>query len=297
MKKNLFFAVLICMFIFPISCSGRDALDVSALAPVNDSVSMKQEDSDLQICVSKCVQSLRNKSEPQNSKCVNSAEFIEDVTVPDGTVLSPGEHFRKVWRLKNTGTCTWSRSYKVVSSGMFHMGGSQYAYLADTVEPGETADISMNLIAPVIYGNFESEYMLEDDNGIRFGITGTRTKKEMPFWLKVTVTNPSDCSVVRVSPYAVWRFSDFDAVFRIKNNSDAVWNTDEIDVRIISGADYLKYPERGLIDLPESVKPGEAGTIIFDMIAPDFQGDSEITIQLLKEQEVICTVTNRITFL
>ena len=33
------------------------------------------------------------------------------------------------------------------------------------------------------------------------------------------------------------------------------------------------------------------------MIAPDFQGDSEITIQLLKEQEVICTVTNRITFL
>ena len=103
-----------------------------------------------------------------------------------GSSLADGEHFRKVWRLKNTGTCTWSRSYKVVSSGMFHMGGSQYAYLADTVEPGETADISMNLIAPVIYGNFESEYMLEDENGSRFGITGTRTKKEMPFWLKVT---------------------------------------------------------------------------------------------------------------
>ena len=264
---------------------------------MDNAVSADTEDSELQICISKCMHNSRNEMEAQNSKCVNSAEFIEDVTVPDGTVLSPGEHFRKVWRLRNTGTCTWNQSYKVVSSGSFHMGGSQYAYLADTVKPGETADISMNLVAPVIYGNFESEYMLEDGDGNRFGITGTRTMKEMPFWLKVTVTNPTDCSVVRVSPYAVWRFSDFDAVFRIKNNSEDTWNSDEIDVRIISGADYLKYPDRVLIDLPETVKPGEAGTIIFDMLAPDFEGDSEITIQLLKEQEVICTVTNRITFL
>ncbi len=297
MKNLLFFAVLICFFISPFSCSGRDAAELNDLAQINDAASAGPESSDLQICISKCMQNLQHEPEPQNSQCVNGAEFIEDVTVPDGTVLSPGEHFRKVWKLKNTGTCTWNRSYKVISSGMFHMGGSQYAYLTNTAKPGETVDISMNLIAPVIYGNFESEYMLEDGNGNRFGITGTVTKKEMPFWLKVTVTNPSDCSVVRVSPYAVWRFSDFDAVFRIKNNSEETWNADEIDVRVISGADYLKYPERGLIDLPESVKPGEAGTIIFDMIAPDFEGDSEITIQLLKEQEVICTVTNRITFL
>lgn len=297
MKNFLSFTVLICIFIFPLSCSAREVVDANGLAQVSDAASSELEGSDLQLCLSKCMLSLQEEPEPKNSKCVNSAEFVEDVTVPDGTVLSPGEHFRKVWRLRNTGTCTWSRSYKVVSSGEFHMGGSQFAYLSDTVKPGETGDITMNLTAPVIYGNFESEYMLEDENGSRFGIKGTRTKKEMPFWLKVTVTNPSDCSVVRVSPYAVWRYSDFDAVFRIKNNSDITWNSDEVDVRIISGADYLKYPERGLIDLPETVKPGEAGTIIYDMIAPDFQGDSEITIQLLKENEVFCTVTNKITFL
>ena len=155
----------------------------------------------------------------------------------------------------------------------------------------------MNLTAPVIYGNFESEYLLEDGSGNKFGITGTRTKQEMPFWLKLTVNDPSNCSIVRVSPYAVWRFSDFDQVFRIKNNSDEEWKADEVDVRIISRADYLKYPDKILIDLPESVKPGEAGTIIFDMLAPDFQGDSDITIQLLKDQEVLCTVTNKITFI
>ena len=126
MKNILFLTVLICMLMFPVSCSGREIESTNNTMQINDAVSAEQEDSDLEICISKCMQNLRNEPEPQNSKCVNGAEFIEDVTVPDGTVLSPGEHFRKVWRLRNTGTCTWNRSYKVVSSGMFHMGGSQY---------------------------------------------------------------------------------------------------------------------------------------------------------------------------
>ena len=274
---------------------------VQAPCPAQDSPALTQtsrpEDGCLQVCISKCMEDLKAATETGAGECSNSAEFVEDVTVPDGTVMSPGEHFRKVWRLKNTGTCTWDRSYRVVSSGNFHMGGSQSAYLDKRTGPGETADIAMNLIAPVIYGSFESEFLLEDGQGNRFGITGTKTKKEMPFWLRLTVNDPSGCSIVRVSPYAIWRFSDFDSVFRIKNNSEEEWKAEEIDVRIISGADYLKYPDKVLIDLPESVKPGEAGTIIFDMLAPDFQGDSEITIQLLKDNDVICTATNKITFL
>ena len=295
MKNILFLTVLICMLIFPVSCSGRGIESINNTMQINNAVSAEQEDSDLQICISKCIQNLQNEPEPQSSKCVNSAEFIDDITVPDGTVLSPGEHFRKVWKLRNTGTCTWNRSYKVVSTGMFHMGGAQFAYLTDTVEPGETVDITMNLTAPVIYGNFESEYMLEDTDGNRFGITGSRTGKEMPFWLKITVSDPSDCSIVRVSPYAAWRYSDFDAVFRIKNNSDTAWDKEKVNVKVISGTDYLKYPDKKIV-LSESVEPAEAGNIIIDMIAPDFQGNSEITIQLVKEDTVLCTVTNRITF-
>lgn len=289
MKKLFLSAVIFLTFLVPASCLGRDSEALPQAA--------EPEDGCIQMCVSKCLEDSQKETDTEIVKCMNNAEFIEDVTVPDGTVMSPGEHFRKVWRLKNTGTCIWDRSYRVVSSGNFHMGGQQSAYMEKKTEPGETADITMNLTAPVIYGSFESEYMLEDGAGNRFGITGTTTKKEMPFWLKLTVNDPADCSIVRVSPYAVWRFSDFDSVFRIKNNSEDEWKTEEIDVRIISGADYLKYPDKVLIDLPESVKPGEAGTIIFDMFAPDFQGDSEITIQLLKDNVVICTATNKITFL
>lgn len=254
-------------------------------------------DDEFSSCIRKCYQYYPDRAAPETrTDCRNSAEFIEDVTMPDGTVIGPGEAFYKVWRLKNTGTCTWDRSYRVVSTGELHMGGTQSAFLDTVVKPGETAFIGMEMTSPVIYGEFKSEYMLEDGNGNRFGITGTRTGKEMPFWLKLSVIDPSACSIVRVSPYSVWRYSDFDSVFRIKNNSGYTWKTDEVDVRVTNGAEFLKYPDKVLIDLPEDVQPGEAGTVIFDMIAPEFEGDSEVTIQLLRENEVICTVTNRITF-
>ncbi|MBQ4512104.1 MAG: hypothetical protein II969_03860, partial [Anaerolineaceae bacterium] len=171
MKNIALVTVLICLFLSAVSCFG---------AEISETQDTGERFADIrQICISQCMQELQNKT----ASCTNIAEFIEDVTVPDGMVFDPGESFTKVWRLKNTGTCTWNRSYRVVSSGLFHMGGSQYAYLTGNVEPGETVDISMDLTAPVVYGDFKSEYLLVDGNGNRFGITGTRTKKEMPFWL------------------------------------------------------------------------------------------------------------------
>src|SRR5512143_3278895 len=36
------------------------------------------------------------------------AQFVADVTVPDGTSYAPGTTFTKTWRLKNIGSCTWT---------------------------------------------------------------------------------------------------------------------------------------------------------------------------------------------
>ena len=47
------------------------------------------------------------------SSCDN-AQFITDVTYPDNTVVTPSTNFTKTWRLKNTGTCSWTPSYAVV---------------------------------------------------------------------------------------------------------------------------------------------------------------------------------------
>src|SRR5690349_12154805 len=38
----------------------------------------------------------------------DSAAYVKDVTIPDGTIFSPGAQFTKTWRLQNIGTCTWT---------------------------------------------------------------------------------------------------------------------------------------------------------------------------------------------
>ena len=40
------------------------------------------------------------------------AYFVAE-TIPDGTVLSPGEEFTKTWRIKNVGTDTWTTEYTI----------------------------------------------------------------------------------------------------------------------------------------------------------------------------------------
>ena len=37
------------------------------------------------------------------SNC-NGMQFITDVTYPDGTTVTPGQNFTKIWRIKNVGT-------------------------------------------------------------------------------------------------------------------------------------------------------------------------------------------------
>src|SRR5512141_2598891 len=54
----------------------------------------------------------------------DAAQFVSDVTVPDGTKYDPGTAFKKTWRLKNIGTCTWSTSSSLVFDSGERMGAS-----------------------------------------------------------------------------------------------------------------------------------------------------------------------------
>ena len=68
-------------------------------------------------------------SAPATSACDVSV-FITDVTIPDGTLMAPGQNFDKTWRIQNSGTCTWTVTYKAVftGSGNGPMGGSIHSH-------------------------------------------------------------------------------------------------------------------------------------------------------------------------
>ena len=65
----------------------------------------------------------------------DSAQYISDLTVPDGAAFAPGATFTKTWRLKNSGTCTWSTSYNLVWVGGDPLGAPLSVKLPVDVPP------------------------------------------------------------------------------------------------------------------------------------------------------------------
>jgi hypothetical protein len=98
----------------------------------------------------------------------DDADFVADVTIPDGTVLDAGESFTKTWRLKNAGTCSWTPSYSVVFSDGDSMGGPATQAFTTTVNPGQTVDISINLKAPSTPGTYIGNWKLRNAAGVTF---------------------------------------------------------------------------------------------------------------------------------
>lgn len=93
------------------------------------------------------------------------AEYVADVTIPDGTDLQPGSKFTKTWRIKNSGASTWSTSYAFVYISGDKLGAPDRVNLPNTVRPGETVDISVDMTAPAQNGTYRGYWKLLNPNG------------------------------------------------------------------------------------------------------------------------------------
>jgi hypothetical protein len=126
-------------------------------------------------------------STPPLSSC-DKAEYVADVTVPDGTIFAPGTAFTKTWRMKNVGTCTWSSSYTLVFLSGEQMSGPETVNFPASAAPGETINLSINLTAPTTNGTYRGYWMMKNASGNLFGI-GTLGDK--PFWVEIKVSGSS----------------------------------------------------------------------------------------------------------
>ncbi len=111
-------------------------------------------------------------------------DFVMDVTVPDGTSFQPGATFVKTWRLKNTGTSTWTTAYELVFSSGEQMGAPASVPLTTTTPPGQTADVSVSLTAPQSAGSYFGFWMLRSPSGKLFGLPPAG---DQPFYVQITV--------------------------------------------------------------------------------------------------------------
>lgn len=100
--------------------------------------------------------------------CLNAAALVSESNAPSG-LTQAGMNVVKTWSLRNTGTCTWRTGYSLVFVGGDQLNASPSGLSGD-VAPNATVDISVQLAAPMITGNFTSQWMLRSDTGTVFGI-------------------------------------------------------------------------------------------------------------------------------
>ena len=105
---------------------------------------------------------------PTSTQMCDKSQFIADITIPDGTILAPGTAFTKTWRIKNTGTCSWTPSYTIVFDHGDQMSGPSAQALVGNVNPGQTADISINLTAPATNNHYVGYWKLRNAAGVTF---------------------------------------------------------------------------------------------------------------------------------
>ncbi|MBW6465504.1 MAG: hypothetical protein K0B06_03265 [Brevefilum sp.] len=107
-----------------------------------------------------------------------------DVTIPDDTKVGPGQPFSKTWRLENVGACTWTRLYTVTFFSGNSLGARYTQNLQQPVNPGDTVDITVDMLAPQNIGLYQSNWMLSDPDG---GVFGIGPHGDAPFWVRIEV--------------------------------------------------------------------------------------------------------------
>ena len=100
--------------------------------------------------------------------CVNGASFIEDLTVPDGTSVSPGERLDKRWAVQNSGSCDWGSGYRLVQVDSGSLEGRDESALYPA-RAGENAVWQVELVAPQEPGEYLASWQARAPNGEFFG--------------------------------------------------------------------------------------------------------------------------------
>lgn len=109
--------------------------------------------------------------------CVPILTFLEDLTVPDGSLVTPGSILDKRWRVENSGTCNWDENYrlKLIAGPELGAKPEQALYPARS---GTQAVLRIIFTAPEEPGPYRSAWQAYDPGGEPFGD---------PFFIEIVV--------------------------------------------------------------------------------------------------------------
>jgi len=132
----------------------------------------------------------------------DNAVFVQDITIPDSSIVSPSQSLIKTWRVRNSGTITWGSGYQLVFVGGNQMGAPGAVNIPAT-NPGQEVNLSVNLVAPAANGAYAGYWRLRNPQGTFFGPTlsvkiNVQTAGSHITVLSTDPPSPADTSSVQI---------------------------------------------------------------------------------------------------
>ena len=100
--------------------------------------------------------------------CTDILSFLEDISIPDGTVVQPGEILDKRWLVANTGTCNWNDQYRIELLSGPAMGAEPEQAMFPA-RSGTRFNLRLQMVAPAETGTFRSAWQAVNPQGQFFG--------------------------------------------------------------------------------------------------------------------------------
>ncbi len=100
--------------------------------------------------------------------CTNGLTYIQDLTIPDNTVVSAGQSIDKQWLVSNSGSCDWDSTYqlRLINGSPMGVAGTLPLYPA---RAGAQATLEITFTAPSDPGTYRSAWQAFSPEGQAFG--------------------------------------------------------------------------------------------------------------------------------
>lgn len=104
---------------------------------------------------------------PQQN-CLDGATFLQDLTLPDGSQVAPGEQVDKRWSVENSGSCHWGLGYRLIPQDPNPLVSGRESALYPA-KAGTTAIWRVTFEAPPEPGEYLGSWQAYNPQGQPFG--------------------------------------------------------------------------------------------------------------------------------
>ncbi len=235
------------------------------------------------------------------SACLDGLKFLLDETNGAIDMTNPPKVktekiFTQTWKVQNTGTCAWTPQYHLAFSYGNVAGADMKGVpgrIASNVNPGDTTDLTVELVAPISNGFYQGFWQLQNERGQLFGQALWIGAKAIKGKNQAANTAPSiptlkTCKTVNTGPAKDPRVRDnFDVTWEVTNTSGYTWKADAVTYVYVSGD---KFQKLDTYSIPEDQLTATTNTFTVDMTAPVAPGQYNTVWNVIWGKTILCTM-------